>query len=362
MIKSFEINNFRGFHTTKGNGFGRVNLFGGKNNAGKTTLLEALLLMAEPSNQSIVRLLGFRNTSVEYIKAVPEKSWENFFYQQQKITPITFKFVDDLNKEYEAKLRCDEIIDNSINLTQQDTENGSLSDFNSIISDREGKKSVIHIEASYANKQINSSFIIATEKGITAKSTNFSIIKSHFIPSSAKLAGKALAQEFDKSALSENKSDILLKAFQLIDNSIKNVRTYSIGEGTLYLSREKELPMPISLFGDAMNKVADFILRIINNPNSIILIDEIENGIHHENHRNLWKMLFDLCNEYKVQLFTTSHSAEMIEAFKDVVKENNFDGNYFKVARHLVSKEIIIQKMSNDVLESNIENHQPYRK
>ncbi len=364
MIKSFEINNFRGFHTTRGNGFGRVNLFGGKNNAGKTTLLEALLLMTEPSNQSIVKLLGFRNTSVEYIKAVPEKSWESFFYQQQKNTPVSFKFINDFNNlknEYEVKLRCDEIIDNSINLTQQDTESSNLSDFNNVISDREGKKSVIHIEASYANKQINSSSIVATEKGITAKSTNFSIIKSHFIPSSAKLAGKALAQEFDKNALSSDKADILLKAFQLIDNSIKTVRTYSIGEGALYLSRDKELPMPISLFGDAMNKVADFILRVINNPDSIILIDEIENGIHHENHRNLWKMLFDLCNEYKVQLFATSHSAEMIEAFKDVVKDNDFDGNYFELSKSTVSNNINIQKIPIYSLESKLNNKKPIR-
>ena len=43
MLKEIEIQNFRCFEHIKISGFERVNLIGGKNNAGKTALLEALL-------------------------------------------------------------------------------------------------------------------------------------------------------------------------------------------------------------------------------------------------------------------------------------------------------------------------------
>jgi hypothetical protein len=72
-------------------------------------------------------------------------------------------------------------------------------------------------------------------------------------------------------------------------------------------------------------------------------------------------MLFDLCNEYKVQLFATSHSAEMIEAFKDVVKNNDFDGNYFELSKSTVSNNINIQKIPIYSLESKINNKKPIR-
>ena len=47
-------------------------------------------------------------------------------------------------------------------------------------------------------------------------------------------------------------------------------------------------PQPLNFFGDALNKIADLILRILYRPNSVLLIDEVENGIHHENQQEFW--------------------------------------------------------------------------
>lgn len=50
MFTSLEITNFRAFQSLKIDGLRRVNIFGGKNSAGKTCILEAceLLLAPEP--------------------------------------------------------------------------------------------------------------------------------------------------------------------------------------------------------------------------------------------------------------------------------------------------------------------------
>ena len=42
FIREIEIKNFKCFEDFKAEGFGRVNLIGGKNNVGKTALMEAL--------------------------------------------------------------------------------------------------------------------------------------------------------------------------------------------------------------------------------------------------------------------------------------------------------------------------------
>ena len=42
MIDGISIESFRGFHKTHIQGFERINLFCGKNNVGKTSLLEAI--------------------------------------------------------------------------------------------------------------------------------------------------------------------------------------------------------------------------------------------------------------------------------------------------------------------------------
>ena len=44
FIKNIEIKNFKCFEDFKAEGFGRVNLIGGKNNVGKTAFMEACFL------------------------------------------------------------------------------------------------------------------------------------------------------------------------------------------------------------------------------------------------------------------------------------------------------------------------------
>jgi AAA15 family ATPase/GTPase len=50
MIDAIEINNFRCFHQTKIGGFKSINLIGGKNNSGKTALLEAVYCVEKQDN------------------------------------------------------------------------------------------------------------------------------------------------------------------------------------------------------------------------------------------------------------------------------------------------------------------------
>ena len=51
-----------------------------------------------------------------------------------------------------------------------------------------------------------------------------------------------------------------------------------------------------------MTKIAIYILGIIGNQNSVILIDEIENGIHHTNQKHLWKQSIYPSQKKKLQL------------------------------------------------------------
>ncbi|MEG3911663.1 AAA family ATPase [Microcoleus sp. w2-18bC1] len=90
MLKEIEIQNFRCFEQIKISGFERVNLIGGKNNAGKTALLEALVLYVAPKASSIEILRELRRESLEALKAMPKRAWDNLFYsfKEDKIIVI----------------------------------------------------------------------------------------------------------------------------------------------------------------------------------------------------------------------------------------------------------------------------------
>ena len=45
-----------------------------------------------------------------------------------------------------------------------------------------------------------------------------------------------------------------------------------------------------------------------------LLVDEIENGIHHSMAADMWRFILDVVRELDVQVFATTHSYECIQA------------------------------------------------
>ena len=81
MIDSFEIKKFRLFNNVKIKNFKNVNLIVGKNNAGKSALLEALLLyFSRVSSDVILEILFSRQEHWE--------SGKSAFNQLQFINPL----------------------------------------------------------------------------------------------------------------------------------------------------------------------------------------------------------------------------------------------------------------------------------
>lgn len=340
MIKSIEIKNFRCFKETKVSGFSSINLFGGMNNSGKTTLLEAIFININPSSDNIIFLHRIiRGEKLGIAKSKPEILWNNIFHQQNKKQEVLLNSIDKDNHECNTTIYCNEEYSDLIDF-KKDIEDrigindaNLLDELNSNLPSEKSKRSVLHINSS-KNGKIYKNTLMASESGIIAKNNNSSNENINFITALQKLSNSSLAREYEKYIFDEGKS-IILETFREIDPTIEDIEVFSFAEPTLYIKRKDENKMPIGLFGDAFNKIASFIIYMMNNPNSIILIDEIENGIHYSNHKNLWEMLFKLSKKHKIQIFSTSHSLEMIRAFSEVSeKYHEEDSSYFEVAKN----------------------------
>ena len=89
---------------------------------------------------------------------------------------------------------------------------------------------------------------------------------------------------------------------------------------------------------------------MVNAENSVFFIDEIENGIHYQNQREFWRSLFELAIELDVQIFATTHSLEMMQAFADVgLKSYADEGAYFELARNDKTNQIVAIKRDLDI-------------
>lgn len=312
MVESIYIENFRCFRTTFIEGFKRVNLIGGQNNVGKTALLEAIYLLNQPNNRTLEDILNKRKFT----------NAQNSRFQDQLDKSFYYGF-DRKNEIYVAT-------------NEQEKINISIGNLNLYLYN-----------------------LYKVEIKLTNTPTTF------YISSYLRKTNQELANDFEKADF-VGKSHHLLAALQVIDNEIIEAKAYQLQVlPAIYVRKkgqESDFPTPLSLLGDAVNKIAEYVLAMVATPNCVLLIDEIENGIHHTHQKEFWKMLFDLAIKFDVQVFATTHSREMTEAFAEIA-ENSYaeEAAYFEMYRSVRTDEIVASYSDIALLQYKLHNKEDFR-
>ncbi|MCK5877602.1 MAG: AAA family ATPase [Candidatus Marithrix sp.] len=341
MIKEVNIENFRCFGTSTFSGFHQINLIGGKNNVGKTAFLEALHLSHLPQ---VLTLMQMRGADPEVLKAIPEKAWENLFFNQDQTAIISIRTVRDNNignlLELFTPSKNDllKIIFNSELVEEQQ----KLS--NLLLHSKDAAFSVLNVISHETGKHAAPLFsLIAHSEGIWTKTGKISeyvnFKKIGFVSSSISVTNRSLAEKYDRCFM-KGHADKVKAAFKIIDPSIVDVNTLNIGKPTIYLTKENGKTFPLFLYGNSINRIADIILQLIDNQNGVLLIDEIESGIHYTKQKALWQILFDLAIQLKIQIFVTTHSSNTQQTFTKVAEENEDVGGFFEFTRHIKTQQI----------------------
>ena len=288
FIKNIEIKNFKCFKDFKAEGFGRVNLIGGKNNVGKTAFMEACFLSSldikskEFINRSII--IELHRNSLDFLLL-----WFSDF------TKFTLKYKNKkiyLNQEKLDELKHIKYSRPWINSPQN---NSSFSEYLASFY-KEGLPPLIS----------NVSFI--------SVGNNFNNYLVNFIDE-IKLADK------------EDNLNIAL-------NDFFSIEKIDVIKNKVMLKKDKKFLL-LSEFGDGVKHLLNIILALYLNKNSILYLDEIENGIHYTNLDKLWEIILSISKEQNVQVFATTHSKECIESYARVAKKlEDEEITFFKLGKN----------------------------
>ena len=81
--------------------------------------------------------------------------------------------------------------------------------------------------------------------------------------------------------------------------------------------------------GSGFSRLLEITLAFAEIANGSILVDEIENGLHHSVLSGVWHAINQLSNKFNVQVFATTHSYECMTAARDAFKPTEDTGLMF---------------------------------
>jgi AAA15 family ATPase/GTPase len=353
-----KIKNFRCFKELEVNGFKRVNLIGGKNNAGKTSLLEALLLYFYPVLQGIIELKNIRKGSLETSQKSPRDAWKDFFYNQNVENPISIDgYFEDCDEEKQpVKILVSQSPQIKIFDDDKNYINKNAKQLINALQNR--TVSTLEIEQINNNEALNGGIVIYKNGYISNLDDELSI---PFINSNFPISSEELAKKYDKIDY-EMQGDKILNILKILDSSIIGIKTYSFIEPTLYIqTKNQPQGLPINLFGDAIYRVTTMLVELLDSEKNLLFIDEVENGIHYTSQKSFWEGLFTLAEELDTLIFATTHSLEMIKAFAEAGKNFPDQGAYFELAYSPRTDNIVAINRDIELLEYDLEHGKAIR-
>lgn len=305
MIPSLQIRNFRLFDNLVIDKLARVNLITGKNNVGKTALLEAVSIYStNGSGINLFHILQNRNMNAYF----DDKNLKNLF-------PF-FSLSNKSSVQNEILIGQKELNDfvgiDFIGYTEI-IENGKLQRFPFDLS--LGGKLGIQIRN---NKE---SRILSFGLAVTAE-----LIKEYnrpFISSSTIDIGSFL-EYWDEIVFTPSENDVIY-CLKMIEPGIKRLalKGEKGGESRSFIADIEGYnnPIPIDSLGEGFTRMLRIIIGLVSAKDSILCIDEIENGLHYSVQQDMWKRVLEFSEKLNVQVFATTHSWDCIDAFQKALNE-----------------------------------------
>ena len=131
------------------------------------------------------------------------------------------------------------------------------------------------------------------------------------------------------------RQDEILPALQIVEPRLVRISLVPLA-GELILHGDIGLPrlVPLPFMGEGVARVLSIMLAIANAPAGVVLIDEIENGLHYTALKQVWQALAQAARRLNVQVFATTHSWECIRSAHVAFKEQAaYELRYFRLDR-----------------------------
>lgn len=313
LIQELKIDNYRGLTNVTIPNLSHINIFVGNNNCGKTSVLEVVKLLGEPTNIGrVVQLALLRahpsplariKNIVQYVTNIFQKTEEESTYHYH------YKIGAKI-KEHYVEYAADSTIGE---LTDSLGESVQTFDMCVMCSSENGKKS-------YYDLQIVNG---VNNKFVPINKPNYDSIYLH----SEINYYRSCCVHLTNYITRVGKEDVL----QILNSFDSNITDISIIGEDIYLHSSVSGTMPLFSYGLGLQKAVLLTSVIVGCKNGVILVDEIDNAIHVSAFEEVFRWFAEMCLKYNVQAFITTHSVEAIDAILQTTQQFPRDADMINV-------------------------------
>lgn len=312
-IKALEITNYRAIKKCKLDKLGLVNIIGGANGTGKTTVLEAIFSVLDRRGMGIVRPFQWRGVNL-----FGEHSIDQLFHARNtsdsaEISLVTREGLLTTEIKYAPPPRGNNI------------PTWSRNDYETTKSSQTAKTHRGLLATTTRNRvREDESYYLPLPNGIQAFNA---AVGTSWIPTAAYSSAKTrnIPNE-DAERLSairkQGKTSELLHGIQQIAPHIRDIEVlFEAGAPVLYATLSDNQLHPVGTLGDGAKTVISLLLSLANLEKGVYLIDEFESSIHYATLPQIWQLIFKYAAAYQCQIFVVTHSLECIRAAASALDE-----------------------------------------
>ncbi|MGO9599288.1 MAG: AAA family ATPase [Isosphaeraceae bacterium] len=350
IIKNLDIRDFRGFSRFRLCNLGRVNLLVGTNNCGKTTILEAVSILLANGNFSPIRaalasrgeeILGSRETAA--VRSSREADIRRLFRGHEA----------SVGKEFELSSVTDQgdmAMIARIYETRPEEQRQFESEPYSVDSSEE-LLPPLRLSLDWSGVAIkNLSLPISRRGGISYeilqrfafRRANADAVPVRFI-TAASLSAEAVSYMFEEIVLMPEE-DLVIDAMRIIEPQIERIASsgtegvrssirYSPRGGILVRLKGVGDRIPIGSMGDGMWRILGLALAVVQSSGGILLVDEIDTGLHHTVMEKMWRFLYEAAKRYSVQVIATTHSWDCYHSLAVICRDEVSEGSDVTISR-----------------------------
>jgi len=326
MLISLDFKGFRQFKALHLEPLSRVNLIAGRNNTGKTAILEGLMLLF--GDGQINQLPSIFRSAVGSSRDDFDSYWRWLTYQKSPTELMGVEARDDKKRSY--------VVSRAEN-SQQPSESLVL------------EYALVHSQRESWSATITATAGMAFSQGSTKMPRAVSFATRSLTPVES-------TWKYNQIAAKKGGRQKLTELLRRIEPRLQELQYLKLGDNALvYADVGLTDLIPAHQLGQGFVRLMQIYAEVLLAEAKIVLIDEIENGIDYHALSELWQGLQAIAAQNDVQIFATTHSYECIRSASEVFATTAEDDLAVHRLEFDGKQEVRVVTIREDVLGSALE-------